>query len=109
MLLKVPAENQRGAAGPGRVGELLDKLQQQRGGGIGVFLMKSANRVAKTVRINRADRGTAAGFVRRDGRDEPGNKYYYAYPYQSSSCLTHRGIIPCLAALQGLPRLSSLC
>ena len=74
MLLKVPAENQRGAAGPGRVGELLDKLQQQRGGGIGVFLMKSANRVAKTVRINRADRGTA-GFVHRDGSDEPGNKH----------------------------------
>jgi hypothetical protein len=75
MLLKVPAENQRRAAGPGRIGELLDKLQQQSGGGIRVFLLKNANRVAKTVRINRADRGTTAGFVRRDGPDEPGNQH----------------------------------
>src|SRR5206468_7727158 len=90
MLLKVPAENQRRAAGPGRVGELLDNLQQQSGGSIGVFLMKRANRIAKTVRLNRADRGTAAGFVRRDGREEPGNKHYPAYRlYQSALCLFH--------------------
>src|SRR5437764_4213 len=101
MRWKVPAENQRRAAGRGRVGELLDNLQQQSGGGIGVFLLKRANRVAKTVRLNRADRGTAAGFVRRDGGNEPGNKHYYAYPYQSSSCLTHRGIIPCLSTQVG--------
>jgi len=37
--------------------------------------MKSANRVAKTLCINRADRGTAAGFVCRDGPDDPGNKH----------------------------------